>query len=235
MSDKGRAFTGMFGGARYDRFAALFGMKAPFYRKALGPLALGAGERALDLGCGPGPMTVLLASRSHGEARIWGIDLSEEQLAHGRTKVDPAGCPVTFLQGSMDELPFPDGHFDLVVTSMALHETPPPVRRGTVAEVARVLKEGGLFLLVDWSRPRLGFWGVVWFPLCCWGERNKDNWNNVYPRLCREQGLLPEEDGYINSIARRQLFRKGSLPFHPSPSGEASPFATATPGGDRRE
>ncbi|WP_274373799.1 class I SAM-dependent methyltransferase [Aminithiophilus ramosus] len=164
MSGKGRAFTGFFGGARYDRFAALFGMKAPFYRKALGPLALGAGERALDLGCGPGPMTVLLASRAHGEARIWGIDLSEEQLAHGRTKVDPSTCPVTFLQGSMDELPFPDGHFDLVMTSMALHETPPPVRRGTVAEVARVLKEGGSSFSSTGAGPAWGSGASSGFP-----------------------------------------------------------------------
>ncbi len=148
MKDKGRVFTGLCGGACYDRFAALFGMKAPFYRKALGALVLGARERALDLGCGPGSMMLLLASRSHEEARIWGI---------------------------------------------------------------------------------------VWFPLCCWGEGNKDNWNNVYPRLCREQGLLSEADGYINSIARRQLFRKGPALSCPSSSGEEVFSVAAVAGEDRRE
>ena len=108
----------------------------------------------------------------------------------------------------MDELPFPDGHFDLVMTSMALHETPPAVRRAAITETARLLRPGGTFLLVDWSRPRFGLWGIIWYPFCRWGEGNRDNWNNVYPELCRERGLKLKEDDYINSISRRQVFVK---------------------------
>jgi hypothetical protein len=35
-----------------------------------------------------------------------------------------------------------------------------------------------------------------------------DNWRNVYSELCRQHGLQPKEDGYINSIVRRQVFQK---------------------------
>ena len=82
------------------------------------------------------------------------------------------------------------------------------VRRAAIAETARLLKPGGTFLLVDWSRPRFGLWGIVWYPFCRWGEGNRDNWNNVYPELCRERGLKLKEDDYINSISRRQVFVK---------------------------
>ncbi|MDR0603305.1 MAG: hypothetical protein LBG80_03265, partial [Bacteroidales bacterium] len=66
----------------------------------------------------------------------------------------------------------------------------------------------GSFILVDWSKPKFGLWGVFWFPMICWGTQNKDNWKNVYPELCRQNGLQLKEDCYINSIARRQVFIK---------------------------
>ncbi len=49
---------------------------------------------------------------------------------------------------------------------------------------------------------------MVWLPLICFGQRNKDNWNNAYPELCRDAGLALIEDAYISSIARRQVFIK---------------------------
>jgi demethylmenaquinone methyltransferase/2-methoxy-6-polyprenyl-1,4-benzoquinol methylase len=108
----------------------------------------------------------------------------------------------------MDDLPYPDEYFDIVVTSMALHETPPNVRRLAILQTARTLKSGGRFILVDWSKPKFGLWGAFWFPMIRWGAQNRDNRQNVYPDLCRQNGLQLKEDYYINSIARRQVFQK---------------------------
>ncbi|RRD65266.1 class I SAM-dependent methyltransferase [Fretibacterium sp. OH1220_COT-178] len=216
---RGRAFKGIFGGENYRLLAGLFGIKERFYLKGIGGLRLGPGERALDLGCGPGGLSYALAKDAPADASIFGIDISDDQLACARSGAGGFACPVEFLKASMDELPFPDGHFDLVMTSMALHETPPAVRRGALSETARVLRPGGTFLLVDWSRPRFGLWGIVWYPLCRWGERNRDNWNNVYPRLCLERGLTLREDAYLNSIARRQVFVKESQGRMPRKDG----------------
>jgi len=208
MREKGTEFKGLLGGRHYVRFAEFFGMKKDFYRKSLGSITLAAGMKAVDLGCGPGALSFALAERAHPTASIVGVDISDDQLSYAREQASSFQCTLEFLKCSMDELPFPDKHCDLIMTSMALHETPPEVRRGAISEAARVLRDGGRFLLVDWSRPKWGLWGAVWFPFCCWGERNKDNWNNVYPELCRERGLFLKEDAYVNSIARRQVFRK---------------------------
>ncbi len=91
---------------------------------------------------------------------------------------------------------------------MSIHETPPKIRRSALSEVARVLKPGGIFVLVESCRPRLGLLGILWYPLVCFGEKNKDNWCNVYPDLCRDRGLMLESDAYLNSISRRQVFIK---------------------------
>jgi demethylmenaquinone methyltransferase/2-methoxy-6-polyprenyl-1,4-benzoquinol methylase len=209
MNKKGHAFTGIMGGANYKRWAALFGMGNRFYRRGIGSLTLAAGMKALDLGCGPGALSFALAEVAHPTSVIYGLDISEDQLNYARARVDRFKCKLVFKNASMDEIPFANEHFDLVMTSMAIHETPPEVRRNTIRETARVLKKGGLFILVDWSRPRFGLWGIVWLPFTMWGELNKDNWKNVYPELCRRHGLILQEGKYINSMVLRQVFKRG--------------------------
>ena len=110
---KGRAFKGAFGGENYRRFAALFGFQERFYRQAVGDLRLGEGGRALDLGCGPGGLSYALAETSPASASIVGADISDDQLECARRGAGAFACKVEFLKASMDELPFPDGHFDL--------------------------------------------------------------------------------------------------------------------------
>jgi demethylmenaquinone methyltransferase/2-methoxy-6-polyprenyl-1,4-benzoquinol methylase len=167
--------------------------------------------KALDLGCGPGALSYALAERAGPRAEIHGVDISDDQLSYARTHAGRFACRIEFHHASMDELPFPDASFDLVMTSMALHETPPPVRRGAIAETARVLKDGGTFVLVDWSRPRFGLLGIFWFPFVCHGEQNRDNWTNVYPALCHAQGMRLVSDTYLDSISRRQVFVRGGF------------------------
>ena len=207
MDGKGRAFKGMIGGAAYDRWASALGMGMQFYRRAAGGIELPAGARVLDLGCGTGSLSVAFAERLDGAASIYGVDISDEQLGHAQAKTKGHRGEFRFLPYSMDDLQFPDGFFDAVITSMALHETPPTVRCGAIRETARVLKRNGLFVLVDWSRPKAGLLAAIWFPFLFLGEW-RDNWRNVYRTLCEEQGLALREDVYINSLVRRQVFIK---------------------------
>jgi demethylmenaquinone methyltransferase/2-methoxy-6-polyprenyl-1,4-benzoquinol methylase len=208
MEKKGNEFKGLAGGKNYRNFARLFGFTEKFYRKGIGNVTLTGSMRALDLGCGPGALSFALAEKASPQAEIIGVDISEDQLNYARSQCIRYDCNLRFENCSMDELPYPDEYFDVVVTSMALHETPPEVRRSAVFQTARTLKNGGVFILVDWSKPKFGLWGVFWFPMICWGKQNKDNWKNVYPELCCQNGLKLKEDRYINSIARRQVFKK---------------------------
>ena len=208
QENKGRAFEGIFGGSKYYRFAKLFGIGPDFYRAGLGGIRLLSGMKALDLGCGPGALSFALAETAAGDAEITGVDISKDQIDYAQANADKFSCRLSFKRVSMDETGLPDASIDLVMTSMALHETPPQVRRSAIAEAARVLKPGGRFLLVDWSKPKFAFWGLFWLPMIAFGETNRDNWNNVYPSLCRERGLKLVEDAYISSISRRQLFVK---------------------------
>ncbi len=205
---KGNAFEGMAGGKWYVRMAKLFGFNDRYYERALGEVELEENAKILDLGCGPGALSFAIAKRHKQARQIIGIDISKTQLDYARHKAADYGQNLEFVEMSMDELQFDNNYFDLIVSSMALHETPPKIRRKTICEVARTLKSGGAFVYTDWSRPRFGLFGIIWFPLICFGKNNKDNWHNHYLRLCTDAGLERIEDEYLNSIARRQVFVK---------------------------
>ncbi len=207
MEYKGREFKGMTGGAWYDRMAVMFGMGTGFYAKAMENVKLSTGQRVLDLGCGTGSTALALARMVGSGVHIDGIDISDTQLNHARNKASTVDCQLTFHNCSMDELSFADETFDLVIASMSLHETPEQIRRRALAEVSRVLKPGGDFILVEWSRPKPGIMSAVWLPFLFFGQW-RDNWYNTYADICSNHGLHREADHYLNSLLRRQVFHK---------------------------
>lgn len=104
-----------------------------------------AGWRILDAACGPGLVTAALAPLAR---EIVAFDLTPEMLDKARQRCAAAGLDnVVFRQGSVTELPFPDGSFDAVATRLSIHHFAEPVR--PLAEMARVLRSGGRFVVAD--------------------------------------------------------------------------------------
>lgn len=100
-------------------------------------------ESVLDLGCGGGRTAATL--HREGIADVWGLDPSPYLLQHA-ARMHPQ---VRFVQGVMEELPFPDGRFGGVTASFVFHEVPPQFIRRGLAEIARVLRPGGLLLVAE--------------------------------------------------------------------------------------
>jgi ubiquinone/menaquinone biosynthesis C-methylase UbiE len=109
---------------------------------------LGSGARVLDVGTGPGGVPVAIA-RAQPLLRVDGLDLSEDMIAYARQAAVAAGLAgrVTFTVGDVADLPYPDGTFDLVVSSMSQHHWADV--RGGVREVRRVLRPGGRAWIYD--------------------------------------------------------------------------------------
>ena len=213
-SNKGNSFNGFFSGKKYESGVSLFGMGKAFYRSAVNGLGLASGMKALDLGCGTGRLSFALAEISSAESEFFGVDLAVKQVGYAKERQKVYPGRFHFSVASMDEIDFPDETFDLVMTCMALHEAKSEVRRIAIGKASRLVKPGGRFLLVDWGKPRLGLWGVLFYPFCRWGQKDKDNWNNTYKEMCESQGLVRKEDGYMNSLIRRQIFIKESLAYN---------------------
>ncbi len=101
-------------------------------------------RRLLDLGCGTGYDSLELARRG---LTVTGIDYSEVALKQARTMALAEHSPVEFLQCDIAQpLPFPDAHFDAVMSNLVLHSFSKSGAHRIVDEVARCLKPGGLFL-----------------------------------------------------------------------------------------
>ncbi len=139
----------------YDALTRL--LLGSFYRAIAANVAAVAadGARVLEVGCGPGHLSIRLA-RQHG-LDVTGLDLDPAMMERARANADFPGDDVqrrpTFLVGDVASLAFPDGSFDLVVSTLSMHHWADP--RAGLAEIGRVLRPGGRALVWD-LRPGLG-------------------------------------------------------------------------------
>jgi ubiquinone/menaquinone biosynthesis C-methylase UbiE len=140
--------------ADWDEIAGLFDeafFADPMYARMLeamiGAVPDGAGQRALDLGCGTGNLIALLLERSPS-TRIVGVDPSAgmREVSAERFRDRPE---VEITAGDALAIPFPDGSFDLITSSLALHHVPPDLKAACAQELARVLAPGGLLIHAD--------------------------------------------------------------------------------------
>ncbi len=147
--------------------------KAPAMRKETGALAQpAAGEKVLDVGCGTGTLTIALRAKVGPGGEIVGIDAAPEMIAVPRDKATKQGADIDFRVGLIEEIPFPDDSFDLVLSSFMLHHLPDDVKGKGLAEIRRVLKPGGRFLVVDLTVHGHSFVGHV-MTLLGHGERGQ--------------------------------------------------------------
>ena len=137
-------------GAAYERYMGEWSRLAG--ETFLDWLAPKPGLRWLDVGCGNGAFTEMLVGRC-APASVQGIDPSERQLIYARTR--PAARVAQFRQGDAMALPFPDDTFDAAVMPLVIFFVPDPARG--VAEMARVVRAGGIVTAYAWDMEGGGF------------------------------------------------------------------------------
>ncbi len=115
------------------------------------------GESVLDVGCGTGGVTIPAKLRVGKNGRAAGIDPAPEMIAIARRKASGAGLEIDFRVGMIESLPFPNGTFNAVTSSLMMHHLPEHVQTKGLAEIRRVLKPGGRLLIADMMRPSPSF------------------------------------------------------------------------------
>ncbi|WP_181725190.1 class I SAM-dependent methyltransferase [Nocardia gipuzkoensis] len=101
------------------------------------------GAWVLDVGAGPGKLLAQLASRRE-DLRLHGVDLSPHMIDLAESALSGVA---ELSVGDVGALPYPDDSFDLVVSSLSMHEWPQVDR--AIAELARVLRPGGAVAIYD--------------------------------------------------------------------------------------
>lgn len=102
----------------------------------------------LDCGCTIGHNTLAWA-RTFPKAQVTGIDVSASVLRYAHGRAESLGLAVDFRQMNATKLDFPDNSFDVVFSSMFLHELPRKDIRAYFAEAHRVLRPGGLIVTME--------------------------------------------------------------------------------------
>ena len=111
------------------------------------------GEKILDVGCGTGDLSIAAKKRAGPTAQVFGIDAAPEMVNVARRKVARKGVEVDFRVGLAEALDFPDGSFDVALSSLMMHHLPDDIKVRALAEIRRVLKPGGRLLVLDFKRP----------------------------------------------------------------------------------
>jgi len=120
-------------------------------------LELKGDERLLDIGCGRGAV-LLMAAQRLPRGRAVGVDVwstkdqsgNAEQVTRQNAELEGVADRVELHTADMRELPFDDGSFDVVVSSLANHNVPGAGERArALCEAARVVKKGGKLAIID--------------------------------------------------------------------------------------
>ena len=150
-----------------------------------------AGQRALDVGCGPGALTAQLVERL-GADRVSAVDPSAPFVAATRERLPE----VDVRSGDAEDLPFPDDGFDLAAAQLVVHFMTDPVVG--LREMARVTRPGGVVAACVWDHageagPLATFWRAA---------REMD------PRVHDESGLAGAREGHLAELCDQAGLRE---------------------------
>ena len=147
----------------YDVLTAVFGYGASFTAKVLDAAAMEDGETLLDVGAGTGSL-LLLAKQRFPRSRVIGIEPDPRMRQRAQAKIEHAKLAVELVSSTAQALPLPSASIDLVVSSLVFHHLPSTEKGLALAEIRRVLKPDGRFLLADIGPPDTS-WLWVFFAL----------------------------------------------------------------------
>ena len=158
---------------------------------------LAPGQSVLDVGCGPGTITLDLA-RQVAPGVVVGVDRVEPPLETARADAAAAGATnVRFERGDAYALPFPDASFDVVHAHQLLQHMTEPV--AVLTEMARVCAPGGMVAARDSD-----YAAMTWFPQL----PLLDRWLELYEAIARGNGAEPDAGRRLLSWARAAGFEE---------------------------
>ncbi len=157
---------------------------------------LRSGLDLLDVGCGPGTLTVDLARRV-APGRVVGLDRSSEVVDEARRQAEGARVAVELMPGDVYALDFPDARFDVVHAHQVLQHLTDPV--AALREMRRVTRPGGLVAVRDSD-----YASFAWAPRDAALER----WLEVYRAVARRNGAEPDAGRFLKGWAQVAGFER---------------------------
>lgn len=159
-------------------------------------------DRILDLGCGPGSITVGLA-KLVPDGSVVGGDAVEDVLSQARDLAAQEGVKNTaFRTLDGNALPFSDGEFDICYCHQVLQHVGDPV--GILKEMKRVTKKSGIVAARD-----ADYRSFVWYPEL----PGLELWGSIYQKVAKANGAEPNAGRYMKAWAKKAGFASADVEF----------------------
>lgn len=169
----------------YDLLTRLFGFHR-VHEKLMSQAELADGHRVLEIGCGTGNLSVRI-KRAHPAVEVTGSDPDPLALKRAQRKAERM-TGIRFERGYAQELPYADGAFDRVLSSMMLHHLGSEAKTAAAAEIFRVLRPGGRLHVVDMGGNMTARDGLA-ARLVMRSGHAAGNLGDAIPRLLRSAGF----------------------------------------------
>jgi ubiquinone/menaquinone biosynthesis C-methylase UbiE len=158
------------------------------------------GMKILDIGCGPGTITVDLANYVP-QGHITGLERVGDVLTQARALAKEKGVTnIDFVEGDANALDYPDGTFDVVVCHQVLQHVQDPV--GILKEMKRVAKIGGFV-----AARESDYGSFVWYP----DVDGMEDWRSLYRKVAMANGGEPNAGRMLHAWARKAGFLVGDI------------------------
>jgi demethylmenaquinone methyltransferase/2-methoxy-6-polyprenyl-1,4-benzoquinol methylase/phosphoethanolamine N-methyltransferase len=183
----------------YDALNRLhfLGREDQFREKTVEIAGIECGQSVLDVGCGTGNLTMAAKARAGAEGEVHGNDAAPEMIRQAERKAAEVQLDIRYKTALIEDIPYPDHTFNVVLSSLMLHHLPRDLKRKGIAEISRVLKPSGRFFAVDVDPPLMGNLRTV------------------------EEAM--EANGFIDIRRDKMKFRTLWIPIHYLPGTRAPP------------
>jgi ubiquinone/menaquinone biosynthesis C-methylase UbiE len=154
--------------------------------------------KILDIGCGPGSITIDFAHHVP-QGTVTGLENVPDPLPAARNLAAAQGLTnITFMEGDIHSLPFPDSTFDIVHVHQVLQHIADPIQG--LKEMRRVVKKGGIVSARESA-------GMSWYP----PNEGITKWKELYERMGRASGGNPHPGSQIHVWAMKAGFEEGAI------------------------
>lgn len=194
----------------YDAAVRIGTRERAFKLALIEQAGLACGQRVLDLACGTGTLAIWMSQIQCG-LEVTGIDADPRMLGVAARKAHRAEVKVRFDNGLSTELPYADGSFDRVLSSLFFHHLSWADKQRSAQELLRVLKPGGELHVADWGRASGALMRTLYLQIQLLDgfPNTQDNVAGRLPAVFRDAGFerVSEQTRFATGFGTMALYR----------------------------
>jgi len=198
----------------YDPVVSTLMPEKQFKQALIDQASLMPDSRVLDFGCGSLTLT-LMAAEKCPDANFHAIDVDTQILSIAEKKLARSTAKVTLLHYDGHTLPFGNGYFDKVVSSLVFHHLSREQKRQALSEIFRVLKPNGELHIADWGRAENPFMRGVFYivQLLDGFKTTTDNVKGLLPVYINQAGFkdVTETRSFQTILGTLSLYKGAKL------------------------